>query len=82
MKSETKETVETAENGMTALDKFEAEYPDVEVNSNEEALDFLLYKETELHVRNGDKELAEALEKEMIAEDRKMAKIFLSEVKE
>ncbi len=67
---------ETTQKGMTALDKFEVEYPDVEVNSAEEAMDFLLYNE---NARDGDKELCDALEKEMVAEDRRMAKILLSE---
>ena len=85
MKEVVKVEVETTQKGMTALDKFEVEYPEVEVNSNEEAMDFLLYKETELHARNGDKELCDALEKEMVAEDRRMTSIIsglITEIKE
>jgi len=70
---------ETTQKGMTALDKFEAEYPELKK-----------YKEAS----EGDKELAEALEKEMrgltLREwNKKISKIleqeykrYISEVKE
>ena len=70
--------VETAQSGMTMLEVFENIYPNVEANSNEEAMDFLLNKES----ADGDRELCDALEEEMVAEDRRKAKILLSEVKE
>ena len=76
MKAETKAKAETTQSGMSAFETFEKAYPNVEVDSNEDAMDFLLYK---LIKRDGDRELCDALEKEMVAEDRRMAKILLSE---
>jgi hypothetical protein len=74
-KTQTSEA-ETTQSGMSAFETFEKAYPNVEVDSNEDAMDFLLYNE---NARDGDKELCDALEKEMVAEDRRMAKILLSE---
>ena len=71
MKGERKTQAETTQKGMTALDKFEAEYPNEEASTNEEALE----KEMRgLTLREWNKKISKILEQEY--------KRYISEVKE